>query len=188
MEASSQSLSPWSIDRDGGQLDLKSALAVEHLELGEQRGSVFIPPGLSREEKPKLHEVATMKRLTHLGFCVSWRGHKPSRDGTRPDISMEQKVWDLKAPQGSGKHNASEQMRTIRHQTDRGVIDLVRLPQNESEYAREVARRLILDRRILEIIILFTNGSGLRLAKRGMIPGSEGSATPLRGRPEAEPM
>jgi len=127
------------------------------------QGRVTIPTDLNRGDAPKPHELATMARLAEMGFDPDFN-RVSTVDGVKTaDITMEQLLWEMKSPQGASPNTISHQLSRIVKQADRGVIDLARTPLDEVVVVDVVQNRLRSDSKLKEIIVVFRDGSGVRI-------------------------
>ena len=76
---------------------------------------------------PEKHELATAKYFAHLGYEITFLRPSNIKQVHTPDISMDGHEWELKCPQGKGKHTIEHNIRNALSQSRYIIIDLRRI-------------------------------------------------------------
>ena len=111
------------------------------------------------------HELATANRLIAIGYNVEFRTPSNVEGVKNPDILLNGEIWEMKSPEGSGKHNISDQMKRAGKQSRRMVLDLARSPLDELAVISEVRHRLKGNKRLDQVLIIRRDGTALELSR-----------------------
>lgn len=115
---------------------------------------------------PQAHELDTAQRLANAGHRVRFQVPSTTKGVRTPDILLDGKPWEMKAPTGSGRHTISHQLSRASGQANRLVLDTSRTPLADVDIIDEVRRRLGPGSSLLEVLVLCKDGSIVRVVRR----------------------
>jgi SPP1 gp7 family putative phage head morphogenesis protein len=131
----------------------------------ERAGVVYRPDGLLVAQ----HELDTANRLAAVGLDITFNPLDFTRGARNPDVTIGGFAWEIKSPQGAGRHTISRQLARGRHQADRLILDTARTPLADPDILDELRRRLIGQRSFLEAIHVAKDGTVTWLTHRGTV-------------------
>ncbi len=99
-----------------------------------QTGKIIIPTGM--KPRPRGYEIGVAEVLVEY-FGVDVEFVKTSERKT-PDFLIDGVLWELKSPQGKGKHNIDRQLKYAKHQSANVIIDASRSKMQKDRIRREV--------------------------------------------------
>lgn len=118
-------------------------------------GTVNVPDGVAVDP----HELTTAHTLAQNGHHVEFRPLSNVPGVKNPDVTMDGKIWEFKAPLGSGKNTINHQFARARRQSSRLVIDLRRSGLNDALAIDQARRRLAAEKKILSVIVISKDGT-----------------------------
>jgi len=129
----------------------------------EQQGHATYHPSALSTIGP--HEFVATQRLEEVGLSPHWREVRLGKNIKNPDIWLEGKIWDIKAPTGNTENTISRQfLRAHKQGADSVVIDSTRTELSDEYVQMESARRLLANDWFSEVIVIGGN-EVIRLTK-----------------------
>ncbi len=100
----------------------------------QQKAQVITPVGM--KPKPRDHERDAAEILAaHFNTSVEFLLRT---NGKTADFVIDDLVWELKSPTGTGKHNIKRQLQYAKHQSTNVIIDATRSKLHKDKIRREV--------------------------------------------------
>lgn len=101
------------------------------------------------------HEYLTVKLLLSLGYDIELIPKSEIKGLQMPDLMLQGKPWEIKAPQGDSKNTIRHIMQKAGHQSSNVIIDLRRSKLNPNIALKEIYLHFTLSRRIrtMKVII-----------------------------------
>lgn len=116
-------------------------------------GTIIVPPGVLIEKHEKLTvDFLAINLKIDITFLV------PSRQPDRktPDITMDNKSWEIKSPKGRSPRTIENNLRLAIQQSQNIIIDLRRMDGRipTHRYTTEIERQFLLAKSVRRIIII----------------------------------
>lgn len=102
----------------------------------------------------KDHEYSTVKLLLETGSDIELIPPSRIRGVRMPDIVMHGVAWEMKSPEGNGKHTIKNTIQNASHQSQNVVIDLRRYQLPEEGAIKELVKFFNLSRRLRRMKII----------------------------------
>lgn len=126
----------------------------------QARKTLIIPK--SAQVEP--HELDTAAKIAARGHKVEFLPAANIQGVKTPDLLVDGEKWEMKAPQGSGRHTISHQMERASKQSDRLILDTSRTPLDDQQIVDEVRRRVIDGRSGIRIAwVVLKNGTWVEI-------------------------
>ena len=106
---------------------------------------------------PEKHELRAARYFANLGYDIEFIPPSNIPDIHRPDILMQGKEWEIKSPQGKGKHTIEQNYRKAAKQSKFIIFDLRRCPLPESQTLGQL-RREFDDRHTKRLLVILKDG------------------------------
>jgi hypothetical protein len=114
-------------------------------------GKIIIPNNLY----PEKHELATANVFTKLGKDVEFISPNRAKGSKTPDIRIDNKLWEMKCPQGSSKNTIYNALKRGVKQSKNIIIDL-RVTKIPDEHAKKYVQNSKSKVKSLKVVILIT--------------------------------
>lgn len=113
-------------------------------------GKVIIPANM--HPKPRQHEIDIAAILaeqlkTNVEFI-------PTTDHNTADFLIKGMPWELKSPQGNGKHNIQRQLQYASHQSANVIISATRSKMHHLKIRREVEAQFKVTRSVKRLLFI----------------------------------
>ena len=102
----------------------------------------------------KEHEYKTVKLFLENGFDVELVPTSKIKGLRMPDIMLQGIPWEMKAPEGDGKHTIKNTVQNASHQSENIIIDLQRCKIDEERALKEIDRYFRLSRRLKRLKVV----------------------------------
>ena len=113
----------------------------------------------------KEHEYATVVFLTELGYNVELVPKSEKQGEHSPDIRMQGRFWEMKAPKGEGKYMIANTLQRAVKQSENIIIDLRRAKRHQTKCLREIEKEFSLSHSIKRLKIITKTGKVIDLHK-----------------------
>jgi hypothetical protein len=118
----------------------------------KKHGRIIIPCGVI----PEKHELETASFFAALGKVVEFIAPSYSKGIRSPDVRMDGRDWEIKAPTGSSKRTIENNFRRAQKQSESIIFDLQRIGMNEKAAISKIKREISSQRsgKIRRIIVI----------------------------------
>lgn len=127
-----------------------------------KNGRTIIPFGVF----PEMHELETAAVFLAQGFDVEFL--LPSRiKGIRtPDVKIDNILWEIKCPTGSGKKTVEKQLQRASGQSKNIIFDSRRTKLDDTYIEKELRKQLKLSRSFKKLILITKEGIRLDIKRK----------------------
>ncbi|MCA9301142.1 hypothetical protein H6801_01330 [Candidatus Nomurabacteria bacterium] len=127
-----------------------------------KNGRTIIPLGVF----PEMHELETAAVFLAQGFDVEFL--LPSRiKGIRtPDVKIDNILWEIKCPTGSGKKTVEKQLQRASGQSKNIIFDSRRTKLVDTYIEKELRKQLKLSRSFKKLILITKEGIRLDIKRK----------------------
>jgi hypothetical protein len=127
-----------------------------------ENGRTIIPLGVF----PEMHELETAAVFLAQGFDVEFL--LPSRiKGIRtPDVKIDNILWEIKCPTGSGKKTVEKQLQRASGQSKNIIFDSRRTKLVDTYIEKELRKQLKLSRSFKKLILITKEGIRLDIKRK----------------------
>lgn len=127
-----------------------------------KNGRTIIPLGVF----PEMHELETAAVFLAQGFDVEFL--LPSRiKGIRtPDVKIDNILWEIKCPTGSGKKTVEKQLQRASGQSKNIIFDSRRTKLDDTYIEKELRKQLKLSRSFKKLILITKEGIRLDIKRK----------------------
>jgi len=123
-------------------------------------GKIIIPPFVF----PEKHEMETASFLANLGQDVEFLKPSQTKGSKTPDIKMNGRLWEVKAPMGKSKNTILNALRRGVKQSKYIVIDL-RITQIDDESAvKQLQNSIAKVKSIKKVIVILKTSKVIELS------------------------
>jgi len=124
-------------------------------------GKIIIPVGM--KPRPRQHEIEAAEILAqHFKTDIEFI---PTADRTTPDFLIDDILWELKSPQGTGKNNIQRQLQYASHQSVNIIIHASRSKMHSARIRREVERQFNIVRSVKRLVFISKDGEIIEMKR-----------------------
>lgn len=105
------------------------------------------------------HEYKTVNYFLNLGYDIELIPPSQIKGLQMPDIMLEGKPWEMKAPQGGTKNTIRHAMQNAGHQSSNVIIDLRRCKLNTEYAIKDIEAQFKVSKRIRNLKIITNDGN-----------------------------
>ena len=103
---------------------------------------------------PERHELDVARFFSSLGYDIEFIPASNIPDFHAPDIIMDGVEWEIKSPQGKGKHTIERNISNALLQSCYIIIDLCRVGLKEDECIKQINKEFEVRKQIRRLYII----------------------------------
>ncbi len=100
------------------------------------------------------HEYHTVRILLKNGFDIELVPSSSIKGLHLPDIMMNGQPWEIKAPEGGGRHTIKHNVQNAAHQSENLIVDLCRCKLDEEIALKDIQHHFNLSKHIKRIKVI----------------------------------
>lgn len=104
--------------------------------------------------KPEVHELATAKYFSKMGFDVVFLRPSNIKGSNNPDFLLAGKVWETKSPIGKSRRTFEDDYRKAVKQSSNIIFDLRRKSQSEEKWCIEKLKNHSINSAIKTLVVI----------------------------------